>query len=233
MLNNEHQELDCAFHEQLVPYMYGELAETDRGVFETHLADCMTCTDEFAGISAARFSVFEWHREAFVPLATPEIVIPYEPVTLAAPARAGWFAGLTELLAFARSPIAVAASLAIVLGIGALGLYLSPAAQQVSDVVVPGQLDPSIANFPTGSGNVVVPTEVKTKNDVEAPRAIKAVVTQKKPAAPRSLVAQHSNSPLPANLKTTKKPSLSTYADDDDEGLRLAALFDEIGGIRR
>ena len=96
MLNNENEK-SCGFADEIVTYIYGEISETERSKFEMHLVDCMSCTDEFAGISNARFAIFEWQKEEFAHLSTPEIVIPY--TAKPKPAEAiGFFAGLRGLL---------------------------------------------------------------------------------------------------------------------------------------
>ncbi|MEQ1924176.1 MAG: hypothetical protein ABL952_16870, partial [Pyrinomonadaceae bacterium] len=106
----------CKFTDEIVSYMYDEIGEPERTKFEEHLLDCTVCTDEFAGISNARFSVFEWRKEEFAHLPTPNIVIPYgDP----APAI-GFFAGLRDLLTLSGWPAAatVAAGLIVSIGLG-------------------------------------------------------------------------------------------------------------------
>src|SRR5688572_5977894 len=68
---------ECEFSVDLLPYMYGELATNRISVFESHIAECGCCTDEFAELAAARFEVYEWKQIEFQPLATPVIAIPY------------------------------------------------------------------------------------------------------------------------------------------------------------
>ncbi|MBV9216236.1 MAG: zf-HC2 domain-containing protein [Acidobacteria bacterium] len=238
MLNNEHHIISCELGSEIVAYLYGELSPEERSLFEDHLADCMSCTDEFAAASNARFSVFEWHKEEFVPLATPAFSIPYEQA--AEPVRAGWFAGLGELLAFARSPIAIAASLLVVLSLGASVFYFAPftGTPDKSSVTAPDQKVPAVAVLPNAGESGVLPAQA-VDNPKAQPRVVKAIMTTKNKVRTQryqNLTAQNTpndNSiPVPFKKKV-KKPSLGTYADDEDESLRLAILFDEIGGIRK
>src|SRR5881275_1304390 len=75
MLKNGKNE--CPLNHEIVSYIYGELGGGIELEFETNLADCIACTDEFAAVSNARFSVYEWQKEEFAHLPTPAIVIPY------------------------------------------------------------------------------------------------------------------------------------------------------------
>ena len=107
---------NCGFADEIVSYIYDESGEVERRKFETHLAGCSTCTDEFAAISNARFSVFEWQKEEFAQLPTPKIVIPYARDAVRDQADSpGFFASLGAFLTFPRF---AAAAGAIVLGVG-------------------------------------------------------------------------------------------------------------------
>ena len=54
MLNNGKKQ-ECGFADDIVGYIYDEIGQAERRKFESHLVGCMACTDEFAGISNARF----------------------------------------------------------------------------------------------------------------------------------------------------------------------------------
>ena len=81
----------CLFGEELVAYVYGELSSDGRARFENHLLDCSACTAEFADISLSRLGVYEWHRDEFLPLETPQFVIPFAPATTRVEAGNSWF----------------------------------------------------------------------------------------------------------------------------------------------
>ena len=51
--------VNCKYANEIVPYMYGELASSATAEFESHLLECQLCTDEFAELSAARYEVYD------------------------------------------------------------------------------------------------------------------------------------------------------------------------------
>ena len=119
MLSNGNHN-SCEFFAAIVSYLYNETGEAERVRFESHLANCDACTDEFATISNARFSVFEWQREEFSNLPTPEIVIPYaakRPV----PAKVetvGFLSGLGKMISFGSWATAMPSFAAILVCLG-------------------------------------------------------------------------------------------------------------------
>src|SRR5437773_5599682 len=99
MLNNNNHDQSCEFFTEIVSYLYNETGDAERRKFESHLSHCGVCTDEFAAISNARFSIFEWQREEFAKLPTPEFHISYAAVKPAAMADVeykGFFSGLRK-----------------------------------------------------------------------------------------------------------------------------------------
>lgn len=76
--NNNQNDSTCAFAEQIVSYLYGEVNAKEKTVFETHLNSCVACSDEFADFNSVHSSVIEWRNEEFLSLETPSIEIPYE-----------------------------------------------------------------------------------------------------------------------------------------------------------
>jgi hypothetical protein len=76
--NNNHKNTNCAFAEQGVSYLYGEITAEEKSVFETHLQCCNACAEEFAGFKTIHSSLIEWRNAEFLPLETPAIEIPYE-----------------------------------------------------------------------------------------------------------------------------------------------------------
>src|SRR5882724_6942846 len=119
MLNgNNHN--SCEFFAEIVSYLYNETGREQRSKFEEHLVDCGACTDEFAAISNARFSVFEWQREEFANMPTPEIVIPYT-VRKVADDRVGtigFLSALGKMLSFGSRASLALAFAAILICIG-------------------------------------------------------------------------------------------------------------------
>lgn len=226
---------ECPFEDEIVSYMYGEIDCLERDEFETHLAKCVACTDDFAAISNARFSVFEWRKEEFDALATPHIVIP----ELAKPAtvtnnESGWLGAFAGLLAFARSPLTVAASILLFLGIGFIAVSYF---RSTESLLASNKISIPVVRI-TESENVRTGDDVVVDLDVSMDRPIKPTVAR----TPRKSANVYKAVPADVKRKTgnrkngsqspqmAKKPVLNDFNDDIDESLRLSALLDEVGG---
>lgn len=232
MLNKDNKH--CGLADEIVSYIYDEMDASGRTKFESHLTSCINCTDEFAVISDARFSMFEYRKEEFAHLPTPEIVIPY-------PARqewiesgqdSGWLAGLTAVFAFARSPLAVGAALALLLALGfvARSLIIPDEDSLVgSNSKVPAVMSPAVlpvATVPQPSQPIVEPEQNEIKS-IHTSAPAQRQLTRKGPAHRRPASSNVDDQ----NLRQAKRaPVLSQFAEDSDDSLRLSDLFDEIGG---
>lgn len=214
----------CRFGDDIVSYLYDELPARDRDIFEAHLPDCTSCTDEFAGTADVRFSVYEWHKEAFAPLATPQFARPYENEK----ARAGIFAAVAELLTFAR-PVFAMAAIAVVLGIALIAITFtrSDDRQVASNVEIP---TPATQNPP----QAVLPPLPEVTGTTAVP--VMTAFTPAK-AATRSQTPDRSTRKLPAKpqrdiqlQQASRAPVLTNDIDIEDDSLRLTDLFDEVGG---
>ncbi len=227
---------DCGFGDEIVSYIYDEMDAADRRKFESHLASCTLCTDEFAGISDARLSIFEWNREDFAELPTPEIVIPYAPKPeTASAAGGGWFVSLAEMFAFLKSPATAFAGFAVVAGLG-IAIFLGtstgsdPLVAVNSPVSAVNKLEnpKSIDVGKEKPSSAVVP-EVEPKNEV-----IQAKAVERRSKAARSAnEIRRSNSAVASQdpvRRPAKAPVLSDLGDDDEDSLRLSDLLDGIGG---
>lgn len=235
MLSNNNHNSSCDFSAEIVSYLYNESSEAARGKFESHLAGCGVCTDEFAAVSNARFLVFEWQKEEFAHLPTPEIVIPYaaRQTESEAVAKVSLLSGLRGLLSVLSSPstVTAVAALTVCLGLGFLAMtYVGRGDQQIANVSphsVPLDVskdDPVKVESPDipddqRTTRVGVTTLVNNKT-----RPVKAVEYRRaRPGRQMTAGTQQS-------VKNVKAPVLSSYDDNDDKSLRLADLFDEIGG---
>ena len=245
MLNNGNN-TNCDFADDIVSYIYNETGEPDRKIFETHLAHCTVCTDEFAAISNARFSVFEWRKEEFAHLLTPEIKIPYAAKKLVVKENdaVGLLVGLRGLLSKASWPVTAAAGLVLCLGVGFMMMtYFGGnekqlvAANQSVPPITPADSPNNLGIVdPVGSkkpdvGITTVSTNYKTGQEARPVRAV-AIRRQK---MERQMTADNQtpvNDVVDRNAapKTRKAPVLSSYEDNDDKSLRLSDLFDEVGG---
>jgi hypothetical protein len=216
----------CGRTNDIVAYMYDELGSAELRRFEDHLADCMSCIDEFAAVSDARFSIYEWHGEEFRHLPTPEFSIPYEAAPLPS---IGFFAAVGEMIRGAGWPATVAAALLISIGlIFAPMMFTRTGEYQIALVEVESSSPtaaPLVAKLPD-----VEPIIETTSVDV-MPRSVKTVsgrtVTKNEKRAGRR--SAPSMTPVPAPMMG-KAPVLSSYEDNEDRSLRLADLLDEVGG---
>lgn len=246
MLNNGNK-TNCGFADEIVSYIYDEIGASERAKFETHLADCTVCTDEFAAISNARFSVFEWQKEEFAHLPMPGIVIPYATKSSVAEenAPAGLLAGLRGWLSLVNFPVTVAAVLAVSVGLGFLAMtYLGVGDQQIANVEVNDRSAPSVAVIDdprvidtkaapkTPEISVTTPSANNNKSGEIQPGKASVIL---RPKLERQMTADNQtpiNDAGNRNVtpKIRKAPVLSNYEDSDDSSLRLSDLFDEFGG---
>lgn len=235
MLNNGNKK-ECGFADDIVAYIYDEIGSAERRKFESHLVGCMACTDEFAGISNARFSVFEWQKEEFAHLSTPEIVIPY-----AAKKRevetAGFFPGLRDMLTLSgwSSAVIVAGAVVICIGLGYVAMNYVGNPGQVAEskkpvvnesVVAPDQQNVVVARAPQKE---LTPITASAKSSPGREiRPVRASLNNQRIRYNKNLTAS-TQVQQPITQQKRKTPALTAYDADDDKSLRLADLFDEGG----
>jgi anti-sigma factor RsiW len=226
---------NCGFDGLMVAYIYDEATSAERRRFEGHLLDCSACTDEFASLSNARLSVFEWQKEDFAELETPRFDIPYDRAK--AGSDIGWLATLQGVFAGFRIPIAAAAGVLVVLGLGLAAFMLidRPEKQIAANIEV--ERAPIVEHKPTAVPEVIVPapqpvsgnkdSEIRAERQVVPAKA--AETTRARPARPAvNQTAERRG--VPNRLR--KAPALSDFEEADDRSLRLTDLFEgEIGGI--
>lgn len=237
MLNNGNKK-NCGFADEIVAYIYDEIGTPERGKFETHLADCSMCTDEFAAVSNARFSVFEWRREEFAHLPTPEIVVPYSHKSVEENAYAGFFAGLWEFLSISRWPVAVAAVLAVFLGVGFVGMIFLGQGEDRMAVNAPKETAPSVALpvVPLKAEPIPEIVELPTSKEVGSPsqpRPAKALENNRRRTNRQTASSQRQIAAIPdrrVKPQVPNAPVLRNYSDETDKSLRLTDLFEEVGG---
>ncbi|HMS10229.1 MAG TPA: zf-HC2 domain-containing protein, partial [Pyrinomonadaceae bacterium] len=107
-------ESGCERSAEILPYLYKEVSDAERDGFDAHLAECSGCRDEFAAISFSRYSVYEWQREEFAPLATPDLAAAFAP-DAADSEPVGWLDGIREWFALPQR-IAFAGGVAAIAG---------------------------------------------------------------------------------------------------------------------
>ena len=230
---------ECDRGGDILSYMYNEGSTADRQAFELHLVDCTACTDEFAEVSLARYSVFEWQKEEFAHLPTPEFTIPFQARSTAG---AGIFASILDLVAVSRWPAMAAAVLVLGVGIGLTAIaMLTGDSGQVA--VTPNEIGVT-ASVQTGTSQVAAPVsnpaeqietaEADTVNPLQPRiRNMKAVNTPR-PRPNAEIAAKRSdqtNRKIDAASKDrdaamASAPVLSNFEDTEDSSLRLADLLE-------
>ena len=220
----------CCSSEELVAFLYGEMNAQSRVSIEDHLAGCDACAGEFADLSFARLDVYEWHRDEFVEMATPPIVIPYAEAV----SRSSWldaFRGLFVLSGnWATAGTAFAAVAVVFVG---LWLYGS----KPGEVEVAGT-DNQPTVVPVDERPVTLPTpapgenrQQNTKGETQ-PQKVATVPVKKQSAEP----AKATTSPAPrvsppnrpVNARRPAPPRLNDFEDEDDTTLRLGDLLAEV-----
>ena len=220
----------CTPSEELVALLYDELDRASRTVMENHLAACDACAGEFAELSFARLDVYEWHRDEFVEMATPRIVIPYEEVIVGT----SWFDALAGVFAWpgrwATAGAAFAAVAIAALGFWAISSQPEERAAVNDDVkIVQSNERPTAAPTPAAVESVpegerrITPQKTPSASPKKQPGAsVKANRLTPGPTKERPATGQ------PANARRQAAPRLNDFDDEDDTTLRLGDLLAEI-----
>ncbi len=189
-----------------------------------HLVDCTTCTDEFAAVADSRFFVYEWHKEEFIPMATPQFSIPYA----ADEARVGILSAVAELFTFSRPAFAMA-GIAVVLVVGLIALTF----MRTDDQQIAANVEVPTPSRETSTQAVLPPQPAVTRTAVEPVTAefSPAKATARPRTAGRSTRKTPANTQRDVQLQQARTaPVLTNDIDIEDDSLRLSDLFDEVGG---
>lgn len=216
--------------ENIVAYIYSEMDEAEVPSFEQHLAGCSTCADEFAAVSDARLSVFEWKRDAFDKLAVPHFEVPREK---AAAARAKWFDAIVANIRVLAGAAAACAALAIVAGLGFY--FLHPADPNLNAAVAPvavpeKKVDVAKERTPAPDESKPDTTAAEKKESAVTKRQfapVPVVARTRKPRINNSLVARVTP-PKRSNQQSATQdrlPTLNNFEEISDDSLRLADLL--------
>ncbi len=221
----------CLEAEKVVSYVYGELAADETASFERHAASCAACADDVAGFGAARMSIGDW-KSQFDLMPTPLITIP--PSKERAPALTGGFSVFDQIRAlFGGLPAFAAGTFAVALI--AIGVFAYFATRESSTEVAGGNqnrakavtsptANPTTTAKQTTSQTESLPEQTERTETLPAPVKIsdKRTVTGRTPRTRKAAVTE-------AKKDRNKTPTLIDETDTEDDSLRLADLFDEIG----
>jgi hypothetical protein len=226
MRNGEDRD-SCLFGEELVAYIYGELNPADGPAFEEHLLDCSGCAAEFADISLSRLGVYEWHRDEFVPLATPHFEIPYH-IPVSAHSSYSWIDVLGNFVSPLRLAFAGGSLAALVFGVILLNGWNSDD-DDVATAIVPAVKVNE--NLPVDKLDYVeLPSVVETKGD-QAPATARDYKSARPARQFRALEAKTASMKKQQKVQWTSassSPRLGTFVETEDKSLRLADLVADV-----
>ena len=225
----------CGFSgEAVVDYVFGEMIAERSAAFEAHLVGCDACIAELAAVSEARFEVYEWRKLAFDPLATPVVRIPYGE---AAPAGFG-AARISQFFAVSRLWAAVGLAAACVAAgafIAVSGTYWNSGGTEMADAVpdlsAPAAVSPTEFKQDISPAPILTVTPAKPVSERHAPlKAKAALAVSARPSATQLAVRRPA---ARTNRTRNAVPTLSGYTAEEDSSLRLADVFEDIGGSIR
>lgn len=211
----------CSHGGDMLAYLYNEMEGADRNTFEVHLSACGICIDDFAELSQSRFPVFEWKRIEFDPLPTPRVVVPSEATAVS------WVDQIRTAISF--RPTFAFGGIGAVMIIAVVTGYLILAGTSGKTEVA---LEMAPSSSPARSAVVVPPasaadTNTQASDGSEVREKTPKVVKASTPAKP----TVRSQRPKPAQQpkRNHQIPVMSSIEDDEDDSLRLADIFEEIG----
>lgn len=150
MFDSRRKDQHCNRSEEVIAYVYEEIAGPDRERFEKHLGSCPVCAEEVGAFSGISSAMQHWRKTEFDALETPRIEIDYnvrpETVTTVSTTGATWLSTVREY--FRLSPVMMRSAAAFgILAVvaGALWFYLSaptPDIDVVREVEEPSRTAP-------------------------------------------------------------------------------------------
>jgi hypothetical protein len=257
MMSNNHKNSGCGYEAQLVSCLYGEASAQEIEAFESHSQTCLKCAAEFESFAGVQFSINDWKAKEFAALETPRIEIPYEkPTRENEPSgrEVSWSAGLRDLFSLSPAKWLATASIAVLLV--CVGIVWS-ALNDSKDDSIAGQNDtrsnaviaPTVEKTPEVSradSNQNKPSENEEQR-VLAPKTspsenVGSTESKNKKSLPKANVqrqpqkADATNRPKTIESKRDMKNNQQVAPkivedEDEDDTLRLAELFEEIGAV--
>ena len=230
-VDKQHIGTSCGMGDDLLAYVFNEMSVDSRRVFERHLEVCFGCIDELAELAHARYSVYEWKTLEFDPTSTPRIVVPYQQFA----AKPSFFEAIKASLG--GFGWATGAAVAAVLSIAVLGSYLfsenrEDLVARESDqpqVSVPGLPTPGVSSEEQKDGDEFLPAEI---DEPTLTVRRKRHIANSKPASDR-IKRKRLSEPKRSSISGDRverqlERTASLDVERTDDGLRLAALFDEL-----
>lgn len=240
--------LKCTFADEVVSYIYDELDEREKFLFEDHLPNCSFCIDELAEISYSRYSVYEWQRSEFVPLPTPHIVLPGARISLIDKISEWFFLPAATFKQVRNWGLATAFAAIIVFAGIALMTFDESGNLAENDPPIDSEIieQPVAEISASETGIELSPVSVNEEAAAKQSRVV-AKADQKKTTGDssnhRPIRRQNSERQIPVSVKSPKpleekqtahenlvqqSPRLVEFDDFVDESPRLSDLLDEI-----
>lgn len=251
MLNNHHKNSDCAFAESLVAYLYDEASAAEKRVFEAHLKNCATCDDELKEFGFARTAIHEWRVADFDQLPTPAFKIPAQTVhsTVETRKSQSWFDGLRQIFSF--KPALAMSALIVLVALFSVAAFVfnfktdEPIAENLKEkelvktTVSPTVEKKEVEPKKTVSGENGETSKIANANPtikVEEQKSVnaKAISVKASAIAPKNNAVKVVQTENKRNQKSNVAPKSDVPRfvetdDEEDDSVRLADLFDEIG----
>jgi len=251
MLNNNHKNLDCTFAESLVSYLYDEIGSAEKYAFEAHLENCAPCIEELKEFGFARTAIHEWRTADFDCLPTPIFEIPTQTTKSVRETQKSptWFDGWKQIISF--KPAMAMAALVILIALFSIAAFVfnfktdEPLAENhkekelikvaVSPTVEKRNEDKKEIAIAKNPESLSVTTVNPTVNiEDRKPVTVKPAAAKVSTAMPKNGQIKVIQTDVRRNPKanTTQKsevPRLTEAEAEEDDSVRLADLFDEIG----
>lgn len=222
----------CERSSEILPYIYRENSDSDRDIFDAHLVDCTRCRDEFAAMSFSRYSVYEWQREEFAPLATPDLAAAFA-TEVSNSEPLGWLDGIRDWFALPQRLAFAGGFAAILVGIIAGAVYYSSPDRVSTGEIVKEDVT-TISQPAIDLGTAPMPEIVQAPAAARGPAKTAEVVrTAVKPVNRKASVKRGpvDKKPFESSLATVQPADLPRLTEDDDDldyGLRLSDLVADI-----
>lgn len=250
MLNYNDKNSDCANAELLISYLYDETSQTEKIVFETHLKDCAACSEELKEFNFARTAVQDWRVADFDSLPTPIFEIPAQTIVQStAEKSASWFNNLKLIFSF-KPALAMSALVVLIalFGIAAFVFNFKTEDNSLAENIKDKELTKTTVS-PTvekknenkaeeiaskvesnESKSTIAPVKTVEKNSPTVKSATVKVSNQNTKNISIKAVQNDTKKPLNKNIAPKSDvPQMVEADDEEDDSIRLADLFDEIG----
>lgn len=250
MNENNHQNSSCSFAAEIVSYIYDEIGEREKSVFEAHLANCATCPEELADFMEIRFSVADWRETEFAPLSTPVTEIPFEheQVRNISAVSGSWWSNLSQL--FSLSPAWMTATTAMAALVICFGVFYAvfkySGTVELAGIDNRAQKKPTVSPTSEISSNknseIVAVRDDNSNSSDKAPEPSKiseqppkisngnnsaATVIKVSQKKPKSVVQDAAGKPLNMSGKNSNKPTAGKNLPADNGQLPKLDNFDE------